>query len=614
MARRSSPGAGTGARPSSPRRANARARIERVLQESEARYRSLVTATAQIVWVTDTAGQVVTQLPAWQAFTGQSFEEYRARGWTAALHPEDHQRVEAAWLQAVATRSLYEIEYRLRRADGCYRHVIARGVPVMTPDNEIQEWVGTCTDITERKEADRRRDFTNALLGLFAHKPSSKEYLDAVVETTRNWTGCRAVGIRLVNEHQQIPYESCVGFDPEFLRIENCLSVERDKCCCIRAISQSMQTSDAPLLTPGGSFLCADSPGFLDQLSASDRGNYQGNCVRFGYASLAVVPIRFRNQILGALHLADPRPGFFTGAMVKHLESIAPLIGEAVRRFRAEAEVSRYRDQLQDLVSQRTAELERTNQQLQLEIAQRKEMEEALRETARELQRSNNDLEQFAYVASHDLQEPLRAVAGYVRLLERRFPSSVDDKAREYIAGAADGAARMETLIKDLLAFSRVGTHGAAFIPTDLNPVLQRALSNLQQSIKTANAKLTHDSLPILPVDAPQIVQLFQNLVSNALKFRSQRPPAIHVGAVQESQRWRFFVRDNGIGIEPQYFDRIFQIFQRLHTRTRYPGTGIGLAICKKIVERHHGEIWVESRLGEGSVFHFTVPVLQVKS
>lgn len=166
----------------------------------------------------------------------------------------------------------------------------------------------------------------------------------------------------------------------------------------------------------------------------------------------------------------------------------------------------------------------------------------------------------------------------------------------------------MERLITDLLAFSRVGTRGGAFAPADLNAVLNDALHNLQGSIKSAQATVTCDSLPALSVDTTQILQLLQNLIGNAIKFRGEPPPQIHVGARQDTDRWVFWVRDNGIGIESQYFERIFQIFQRLHTRKYYPGTGIGLAICKKIVERHGGVIWVESQLGQGSIFYFSIP------
>jgi light-regulated signal transduction histidine kinase (bacteriophytochrome) len=243
-----------------------------------------------------------------------------------------------------------------------------------------------------------------------------------------------------------------------------------------------------------------------------------------------------------------------------------------------------------------------------VEAAERQQAQEALQLTADELKRSNLDLEQFANVASHDLQEPLRAVSGFVRLLQLRFPDQVDAKAAEYIVGAFDGAERMERLILDLLAFSRVGTKGGDFVLVDLNAALRDALRNLQASLGAAQAQVTHDSLPSLPADATQMTQLFQNLIGNAVKFRDEQPPQIHVGVSREPERWVFFVRDKGIGIEPQYFERIFQIFQRLHTRRNYSGTGIGLAICKRIVERHGGKIWVESQPGQGSTFFISIP------
>jgi PAS domain S-box-containing protein len=242
------------------------------------------------------------------------------------------------------------------------------------------------------------------------------------------------------------------------------------------------------------------------------------------------------------------------------------------------------------------------------DITERKRAQAALQRTSDDLKRSNRDLEQFAYVASHDLQEPLRAIGGYVKLLEHRFPDKLDTKARDYIAGAFDGATRMERLISDLLAFSRVAVRGDAFLPADLEDALGQALRNLEAAINSAQATVAHDPLPTLSVDAGQIRQLFQNLIGNALKFHSEQPPRIHIGTLRQDGRWVFSVRDNGIGIDPQYYEKIFQIFQRLHTRKNYPGTGIGLAICKKIVERHGGTIWVESQPGQGSTFYFSIP------
>jgi PAS domain S-box-containing protein len=248
------------------------------------------------------------------------------------------------------------------------------------------------------------------------------------------------------------------------------------------------------------------------------------------------------------------------------------------------------------------------------DLTERKQAETDLRKAVEELSRSNLDLEQFAYVASHDLQEPLRAVAGCVQVLKRRYQSKLDARADELIAHTVDGVNRMQTLIDDLLSYSRAGTRGKAFEPCDCEGILNQALTNLEAAIEGAGAAVTHDRLPIANADAAQLTQVFQNLVSNAIKFRGEGPQKIHVSARRDEGSWIFSVKDNGIGIEPEYFERIFVIFQRLHTRTEYPGTGIGLALCKKIVERHGGQIYVESELGLGSTFSFTLPDREVSS
>jgi PAS domain S-box-containing protein len=244
------------------------------------------------------------------------------------------------------------------------------------------------------------------------------------------------------------------------------------------------------------------------------------------------------------------------------------------------------------------------------DVTERKRAEEGLRETMAELERSNKELEQFAYIASHDLQEPLRAVSSYVQLLERRYKGKLDADADRFIARTVAAAARMQTLINSVLAYSRLGTHGKPFEPTDCEAILNQALANLQTAVEESGATVTHDPLPTLYVDGQQMIRLFQNLIENGIKFRSDEPPRIHITAerLTEQNEWLFSVRDNGIGIEPQYAERIFRIFQRLHTRQKYPGTGIGLALCRRIVERHGGRIWVESGLGKGATFLFTLP------
>jgi light-regulated signal transduction histidine kinase (bacteriophytochrome) len=225
-----------------------------------------------------------------------------------------------------------------------------------------------------------------------------------------------------------------------------------------------------------------------------------------------------------------------------------------------------------------------------------------------ELRHSNTELEQFAYVASHDLQEPLRGIAGLAQLLQQRYQGQLDSRADEYILHIVEGTQRMQTLINDLLAYSRIGRRGEAIQATAVEAALKATLENLNMAIREYGATITNESLPTVRADATQLIQLFQNLIGNAIKFRSERPPHIHIGVADAGDFWQFSVRDNGIGIEPQYFERIFQVFQRLHTRREYKGTGIGLAICKKIIERHGGQIWLESELGQGSTFYFTLP------
>ena len=245
------------------------------------------------------------------------------------------------------------------------------------------------------------------------------------------------------------------------------------------------------------------------------------------------------------------------------------------------------------------------------DITELKEAEKELRERSEELARSNAELEQFAYVASHDLQEPLRMVSSYVQLLARRYKDKLDQDANDFIDYAYDGATRMQNLINDLLAYSRVGTRGKLSVPVNLEDALSTALDNLKITIAESAATIERGRLPVVMGDEGQLTQVFQNLIGNAIKFRGAAPPLVEISATLREGEWVISVRDNGIGIDPQYFDRLFNIFQRLHGREKYPGTGIGLAICKRIMERHGGRIWVESQPDNGATFSFTVPEMR---
>jgi PAS domain S-box-containing protein len=310
-----------------------------------------------------------------------------------------------------------------------------------------------------------------------------------------------------------------------------------------------------------------------------DRDTVIGPAGRqLGTKSYVAMPIYLEGKAVGVININSPEKNAFNEEELKLLEIVAQQIEVAIKNAQ-KAEALR-------------------------------QSEEALSRQAQELARSNAELEQFAYVASHDLQEPLRMVASYMQLLERRYKDKLDSDAKEFINYAVDGSKRMQRLINDLLMYSRVGTRGKPFEQTDCNTVLDKALNNLKIAIEERKALVTHDPLPTVMGDPTQLIQLFQNLIGNAIKFCNGRRPEVHIGVESKSGDWLFSVRDNGIGIAPEYFERIFVIFQRLHNKEEYSGTGIGLAVCKKIVERHGGRIWVESELGKGTTFYFTIPVI----
>ena len=296
------------------------------------------------------------------------------------------------------------------------------------------------------------------------------------------------------------------------------------------------------------------------------------------------VPLKHGGKTIGMIGLAN-RESDYELADQRAVEALSVSFVEALMRKRAEEALRKARDELETQVQLRTAELAR----------------------------SNAELVQFAYVSSHDLQEPLRAVGGFVELLQRRYEGKLDDKADTAIGLAVDGVNRMHQLINDLLTYSRVGTHGKSLKLVDCNQVVDEALANLETAIAGSAAQVTRRQLPTVTADRTQLVQLLQNLIGNAIKFHGDRPPRASVSAKRSGDTWVFSVRDNGIGIDPKYAERVFVIFQRLHDRTEYPGTGIGLAVCKRIVERHGGRIWFESEPGKGATFFFTLPVKEVE-
>ncbi|HKO23820.1 MAG TPA: ATP-binding protein [Chloroflexota bacterium] len=314
------------------------------------------------------------------------------------------------------------------------------------------------------------------------------------------------------------------------------------------------------------------APVVYDDVAALPVEVLSGDARRMAAAGLragGIVPLCTSQRVTGLIHVVRAGPDPYTLDILTPLITLAPLIAAALENAH---------------------------------------LYQALETTAVDLRRSNAELEQFAYVASHDLQEPLRMISSYIQLLQRRYQGQLDAKADTFIGFAVDGVTRMQRLINDLLAYSRVGTHGAPLVPTDCGEVVAGAIAALGAPIAETGARVIYGELPTVLGDATQLGQLFQNLIGNALKFCTGVTPEIMISAERAGGEWLFRVCDNGIGIDPAYAERIFIIFQRLHSREEYPGTGIGLAICKKIVERHGGRIWVESQPGQGATFTFSLP------
>jgi light-regulated signal transduction histidine kinase (bacteriophytochrome) len=336
-----------------------------------------------------------------------------------------------------------------------------------------------------------------------------------------------------------------------------------------------------------------------------------GFCIMAVRRSISLGMVVHGDFPIGSLSLWDETTALAISiSMLAGVLAISPLF-LAIKQ--AKEVLQQDKEALEIKVAERTEELRDANARLSVELDERRQAELRLAQYAEDLSRSNTELEQFAYVASHDLQEPLRMVASFTQLLAKRYRGKLDQDADEFIGFAVDGANRMQQLINDLLTYSRVGTRGKPLVSTDLNEVLAHAQGNLSEAIRESGALVTHSSLPTVSGDQVQLNQLFQNLLANAIKFRTATPVLISISAQPREGDWLVSVQDNGIGIAPEHQERIFAIFQRLHGRSEYPGTGIGLALCKKIVERHGGRIWVESAPGQGATFYFTLPESEKK-
>jgi len=444
---------------------------------------------------------------------------------------------------------------------------VQRTMSIVTDDaGKPQYVISVVENISKRKQVERRQMVEHAVTLLLADAHSIVEAIPRVIQIMSEMLGY-AYGARWV-------------LDPA----DRVLRCTESWCAAEPAVEEFCRKSTSSVETetpgkPGGlnrAVWSTAAPVWIADVAQETALKRRESAQQAGLRSAFAFPIPVGGKFYGVME--------FFGREVRprdeRILEIARTVGHQIGQFIAR--------------KQAEAELQEANSQLILK--------------AQQLSRSNAELEQFAYVASHDLQEPLRMIASYTQLILRRYGDRFDGDAREFMDFIVDGATRMKQLIEDLLAYSRVGTHGKAFRPTDSGAAVQKALANLRAAIESSNGTVTCDPLPTINADEFQLVQLFQNLIGNALKFKGAETPHVHISVNEQADTWTFGVKDNGIGIDGEYFDRIFMVFQRLHSRTDYPGTGIGLAICKKVVDRHGGRLWIESGVGSGSTFWFTVP------
>ena len=595
----------------------AQKQAELAAREMEQRLIFMADSMPQLVWITRPDGYHEYYNRQWYEYTGTKPGTTDGEGWNELFHPADRERAWEIWRNCLKTGDPYEIEYRLYHAPTkSYRWVIGRALPFRDETGAILKWYGTCTDIDEQKRAEQIQTFlsntSKEMAATLSYKTMLKTVTQLGVPTLADWCSVDMYDA----ETNSIEQVSIAHTDPNRLsmvkeyRKRN--PTELDAPTGVPAVLRTGKTEFYPVITMEMIEQVIDDEETVEFMRELDLH------------SLIVAPLTINGKVCGGISFASSESGrYYTDQDLQMVNELAARISLAMtnaalyseskkelkQRKELEKALREEKESLESRVKERTKLLRETNEGLVNEIAKREEVERALKENSENLARSNRELEDFAYVASHDLQEPLRKIRAFSNLLESEYGTQLGGDGADYIKRMHSAAERMSTLIEDLLAFSRVTTRKNAPEKVDLNEIVKDVVGDLESRIEEVEGTVTIGELPHFTADPTHMRQLFQNLIGNALKFhKPDEKPVVTVEAQEDKDGVELRVTDNGIGFDEKYTDKIFSVFQRLHDKSTYDGTGIGLAVCRKIAERYNGTITATSKKGEGATFIVKLP------
>lgn len=543
-------------------------------------YKEIVESIEEAIFVTDLSINIIYANKAAEKLFGYSKEELIGQHPSFLSAEKEAQKIRAEIEKTIRSNNTYKGFQYKRKKNGEIFIVEMKVSPLYNDSNEIVGYLAIHRNATSEKTIEKYNNIAMEILKLLNEKDSKKDVVYEIIKTIKKYAKLDSIGIRL-KDGDDFPYYTTIGFDDKFVIQENFLcSVNPGGNFTLDCICGKVLGGDVNLycscFTGGGSFWTNDIDDTLEKnkdLASINRNT----CREFNYKSMALIPLKSGKEIIGLLQLNGKSKDMLNGGFIAFLEGMAESIGVAISN----------RTQMEQIISS----------------------EKRLRDTAQALREKNRELEQFAYIASHDLQEPLRIINIYSQFLHDKCKSGLDEEGERYFTYLSNSVTRMITLIRELLDFSRVGRKDKPFEEINLSEILSEIQEDLALSIKENNASIIIDQeMPVINGVKIRIRQLFYNLISNSLKFRSEtRDPIINIGCCEDESCWLFYVKDNGIGIEKKYYDRVFEIFKRLYSREKYPGTGIGLALCQRIVETHGGKIWIDSIPAEETTFYFTI-------